>query len=239
MMRLDKFLCEMNIGSRQDVKKIIRAGKITVNGLPSLKPEMKIEEMTDKVVYNDTVLAYQPFQYYMLNKPSGVITATSDKKEKTVLDLIKEPIKKDLFPVGRLDKDTEGLLLLTNDGALAHRLLSPRFHVDKVYLAKVHGEATAQMIQIFENGIDIGTFNEPELTKPAALQILESGADSLVRITIREGKYHQVKRMCQRVGLEVYYLKREQMGPICLDKTLKGGEYRVLSGKEVQLLKEI
>ena len=159
MIRLDKYLADMSIGTRQEVKKYIRQGRV------------KIDE--DKITFDGAPVAYETFEYYMLNKPAGVISATEDKRDKTVLDLIKEKKRKDLFPVGRLDKDTEGLLLITNDGALAHRLLSPKKHVDKCYYAKISGGVTEDDVRVFKERINIGTQEEPEWTMPAELKILE------------------------------------------------------------------
>lgn len=234
MIRLDKYLADMSIGTRQEVKKYIRQGRVKINENVIRKPEYKIREGKDKVAFDGAPVAYETFEYYMLNKPSGVISATEDKRDKTVLDLIKEKKRKDLFPVGRLDKDTEGLLLITNDGALAHRLLSPKKHVDKCYYAKISGAVTEDDVRAFKEGINIGTQEEPEWTMPADLQILENGTFSRIRLTIREGKFHQVKRMFLAVGKEVVYLKRERMGAFVLDETLAPGEYRKLTDSELK-----
>ena len=234
MIRLDKYLADMSIGTRQEVKKYIRQGRVKINENVIKKPEYKIREDEDKVTFDGAPVAYETFEYYMLNKPAGVISATEDKRDKTVLDLIKEKKRKDLFPVGRLDKDTEGLLLITNDGALAHRLLSPKKHVDKCYYAKIRGGVTEDDVRAFKEGINIGTQEEPEWTMPADLQILENGAFSRIRLTIREGKFHQVKRMFLAVGKEVVYLKRERMGAFVLDETLAPGEYRKLTDSELK-----
>ena len=234
MIRLDKYLADMSIGTRQEVKKYIRQGRVKINEDVIKKPEYKIREDEDKVTFDGAPVAYETFEYYMLNKPAGVISATEDKRDKTVLDLIKEKKRKDLFPVGRLDKDTEGLLLITNDGALAHRLLSPKKHVDKCYYAKIRGGVTEDDVRAFKEGINIGTQEEPEWTMPADLQILENGAFSRIRLTIREGKFHQVKRMFLAVGKEVVYLKRERMGAFVLDETLAPGEYRKLTDSELK-----
>ena len=172
MIRLDKFLADMGYGTRSEVKKEITKGNVKINGLPVRKPETKIDTEKDEVMYREQPAAYEKYEYYMLNKPAGVISATTDKKEKTVLDLIGEKQRKDLFPVGRLDKDTEGLLLITNDGELAHRLLSPKKHVDKVYYVRVQGELAEEDIRRLAEGIDIG---EEKLTLPARLVIRKSG----------------------------------------------------------------
>lgn len=234
MIRLDKYLADMSIGTRQEVKKYIRQGRVKINEDIIKKPEYKIREDEDKIAFDGAPVAYETFEYYMLNKPAGVISATEDKRDKTVLDLIKEKKRKDLFPVGRLDKDTEGLLLITNDGALAHRLLSPKKHVDKCYYAKISGGVTEEDVRVFKERINIGTQEEPEWTMPAELKILEKGTVSRIRLTIREGKFHQVKRMFLAVGKEVVYLKRERMGALVLDEELAPGEYRKLTDSELK-----
>ena len=234
MIRLDKYLADMSIGTRQEVKKYIRQGRVKINEDIIKKPEYKIREDEDKITFDGAPVAYETFEYYMLNKPAGVISATEDKRDKTVLDLIKEKKRKDLFPVGRLDKDTEGLLLITNDGALAHRLLSPKKHVDKCYYAKISGGVTEEDVRVFKERINIGTQEEPEWTMPAELKILEKGTVSRIRLTIREGKFHQVKRMFLAVGQEVVYLKRECMGALVLDEELAPGEYRKLTDSELK-----
>ena len=234
MIRLDKYLADMSIGTRQEVKKYIRQGRVKINEDIIKKPEYKIREDEDKITFDVAPVAYETFEYYMLNKPAGVISATEDKRDKTVLDLIKEKKRKDLFPVGRLDKDTEGLLLITNDGALAHRLLSPKKHVDKCYYAKISGGVTEEDVRVFKERINIGTQEEPEWTMPAELKILEKGTVSRIRLTIREGKFHQVKRMFLAVGKEVVYLKRERMGALVLDEELAPGEYRKLTDSELK-----
>ena len=236
MIRLDKYLADMSIGTRQEVKKYIRQGRVTINEDIIKKPEYKIREDEDKITFDGAPVAYETFEYYMLNKPAGVISATEDKRDKTVLDLIKEKKRKDLFPVGRLDKDTEGLLLITNDGALAHRLLSPKKHVDKCYYAEISGGVTEDDVRVFKERINIGTQEEPEWTMPAELKILEKGTVSRIRLTIREGKFHQVKRMFLAVGKEVVYLKRERMGSLILDDNLAEGEYRMLTEEELKNL---
>lgn len=234
MIRLDKYLADMSIGTRQEVKKYIRQGRVKINEDILKKPEYKIREDEDKITFDGAPVAYETFEYYMLNKPAGVISATEDKRDKTVLDLIKEKKRKDLFPVGRLDKDTEGLLLITNDGALAHRLLSPKKHVDKCYYAEISGGVTEDDVRVFKERINIGTQEEPEWTMPAELKILEKGTVSRIRLTIREGKFHQVKRMFLAVGKEVVYLKRERMGALVLDEELAPGEYRKLTDSELK-----
>ena len=234
MIRLDKYLSEMGAGTRQEVKQYIRKGRVMVDGETALRPEMKVDETKVCVTLDEHKIGYASYVYYMMNKPAGVVSATEDKKEKTVIDLIEGQKRKDLFPVGRLDKDTVGLLLITNDGALAHRLLSPKHHVDKCYFAKVQGKVTKEYIHAFEKGVDIGTPEEPEMTMPAKLEIINSDEISEIRLTIQEGKFHQVKRMFQAVGKEVIYLKRERMGSLCLDESLEEGGYRMLTEEELK-----
>lgn len=236
MLRLDKYLADMGIGSRQEVKKYIRKGKIKVNETVITSPEYKIDEKQAQVLYENCPVNYASFEYYMLNKPAGVISAVRDRKERTVVDLIESKRRKDLFPVGRLDKDTEGLLIITNDGALAHRLLSPKKHVDKTYYVRVDGKVTQEDVAAFAEGINIGSPGDEEWTKPAVLEIISSGQCSAVRLTIQEGKYHQVKRMFLARDKEVVYLKRERMGSLTLDNKLAPGEYRELTDEELKKL---
>ena len=231
MIRLDKYLADMSIGTRTEVKKLIRQGKVAVDGLIVKNPDIKVDTDTQNVTCNGIAVTYETYEYYMLNKPAGVISATSDKTEKTVLDLIDSKKRKDLFPVGRLDKDTEGLLLITNDGELAHRLLSPKKHVDKLYYARVEGFVGMEDIDAFAKGLDIG---DGEYTKPAKLVILKSDSISEIELTIQEGKFHQVKRMFEAVGKKVIYLKRLEMGTLKLDEGLALGEYRPLTQKELE-----
>ena len=233
MMRLDKYLAEMGVGTRQEVKKQIRQGKAAVNGTVVKAADTKIDETSDEVTISGRNISYVSYEYYMLNKPAGVVSATEDRRDTTVIDLIKEKKRKDLFPVGRLDKDTEGLLLITNDGDLAHRLLAPKKHVDKVYYAKIDGMVTEEDVKRFAEGIDIGA-EEEEMTRPAKLDIMKRAEESEIRLTIHEGKFHQVKRMFLAVGKEVTYLKRERMGTLCLDENLKPGEYRLLTEEEIE-----
>ena len=247
MMRLDKYLAEMGEGTRQEVKAFIRKGRVMVNDVPVKKPEAKVEEGKDLVTLDGRKIPYQKYQYYMLNKPAGVITATTDSRDRTVLDLLGEDRRKDLFPVGRLDKDTEGLLLITNDGPLAHRLLSPKKHVDKCYYAKVRGEVTGEDVEQFAQGLFLAGLGEEkeEKTMPARLEILKTasaagkeapGIVSEILLTIQEGKFHQVKRMFQAVGKEVLYLKRLSMGSLKLDPELAPGQYRELTKEEMERL---
>lgn len=232
-LRLDKYLADMGTGTRSEVKKAVAKGQVTVNREVVKKPETKIDTEKDAVCYQGMIVGYTEYEYYMLNKPSGVVSATEDKKDRTVVDLIESKRRKDLFPVGRLDKDTEGLLLITNDGALAHRLLSPKKHVDKVYYAEVSGKVTKEDVDAFAGGLDIG---EEQKTLPGKLEILESDEISRIELTIQEGKFHQVKRMFQAVDKEVVYLKRIRMGPLLLDETLAAGEYRELTKEEIAQL---
>lgn len=236
MMRLDKFLCETGFGTRSQVKTLLKKGLVTVNGETAKKPEQKVDEKADAVICNGRRAVYAEFVYLMLHKPAGVVSATEDRREKTVLDLLAQEERKDLFPVGRLDKDTEGLLLLTNDGELAHRLLAPKKHVDKTYYAKIDGTVTEEHAVRFLEGLDIG---EKKPTLPAKLEILKSGTQSEIRVTVHEGKFHQVKRMFKAVDCQVTYLKRLSMGPLVLDENLEAGAYRSLTEDEVMKLKEL
>lgn len=236
MIRLDKYLADMGVGTRQEVKKYIRQGRVAVDGKIAGKPEIKVDPDKSQVTFDGKTITYAQFEYYMLNKPAGVISATEDPRQETVVDLLKEKKRKDLFPVGRLDKDTEGLLLITNDGDLAHRLLSPKKHVDKCYYAKVLGKVTTEDQEAFSKGVNIGTEEEEEWTMPGKLEILNSDEISEIRLVIQEGKFHQVKRMFQAVGKEVIYLKRESMGTLKLDETLLPGEYRYLTDEELRSL---
>ena len=236
-VRLDKFLADSGAGTRTEVKKLIQKGMVLVNGEKAKKPELKVDPEKDVVEFCGERLGARPeFVYYLLHKPAGYVSATEDTREKTVLELVPKDGRRNLFPVGRLDKDTEGLLLITNDGALAHQLLAPKKHVDKVYYAKVHGWVTEDTVSQFAKGLNIGTDDAEEWTRPAKLVIVQAGDDSEIRLTIQEGKFHQVKRMFQAVGMEVTYLKRESMGSLVLDDTLKPGEYRELTTEELENL---
>lgn len=226
MIRLDKFLCETGAGSRSEVKLLIKKGRVTVNGAVVKSPELKVEEHSDRVALDGNPLSYEKYVYYMLHKPAGFVTATQDRHEKTVMELLKDAPGKDLFPVGRLDKDTEGLLLITNDGALSHRLLSPAKHVDKTYLVRTAAAVTEEMLCRLEEGVDIG---DEKPTLPAKAALTKEG-DLL--LTITEGRFHQVKRMLFAVGNEVVYLKRLSMGALTLDGRLSKGEYRALTEEE-------
>lgn len=233
-LRLDKYLADMAIGTRSEIKEIIKKGQVSVNGESVKRPEFKVDPEMDIVTLNGKKIAYAKFSYYMLNKPAGYVSATEDEIHKTVLDILEVPQKKDFFPVGRLDIDTEGLLLITNDGALAHKLLSPKKHVKKTYFAKIRGRVDDTDVTRMKAGLDIG---EKKPTLPAELVILTSDEISEICLTITEGKFHQVKRMFEAVGKEVLYLKRLSMGTLSLDDTLKPGQYRPLSEKEISDLK--
>lgn len=232
-IRLDKYLSDMGVGSRSEVKKYIGWGRITINGTPVRQPETKVTPGVDEVYYKKDKIGYEENVYIMMNKPQGVITATEDPKQETVLDLIQGGRKKDLYPIGRLDKDTEGLLIITNDGPLGHNMLSPKKHVDKKYFAKIQGVVTEEDIEKFKEGV---VLEDGYKSLPATLVVTQSGDISEIEITIIEGKYHQIKRMFVSVGKEVIYLKRISMGPIELDPTLAPGDYRALTEAELALL---
>ncbi len=267
-LRLDKYLADMQAGTRSEVKQMIRKGRVTVNERVVRSPEQKVDPAEDTVALDGVNIGYVTLEYWMLNKPQGVVSATEDRRERTVLSLLPDAARKDLFPVGRLDKDTEGLLLLTNDGPLAHALLSPKRHVDKVYRAVVSGVPGQREQEAFAGGLDIGDETE---TLPARLEILgvcslEEGvretvspspdfsaevrgwraADeqelpercSEVEITIREGRYHQIKRMFEAVGMRVLFLKRMSMGPLHLDPDLEPGQARRLTEGEIAALRK-
>ena len=237
-MRLDKFLSDMGVGSRSELKRSIRKGLVTVNGQVQKDPGADVDT-TSEISFDGNPVLYQSFEYYMMNKPAGVISASEDKRQKTVLDLMDSRKRKDLFPAGRLDRDTEGLLLITNDGQLAHRLLSPKHHVDKCYFVRVSGALGEEDVQRFADGIP---YDEALTAMPAKLRILESGTDfSTAETTIQEGKFHQIKKMFAALGSgrEVVYLKRLSMGPLTLDLNLAPGEYRALTEEELAALKSL
>lgn len=233
-MRLDKFLTESNIGSRSQVKGYIKKGLVSVNGETIKSPEFKIDENKDYVTYNKKPVKYARYEYFMLNKPAGVVSAARDNIDKTVIELIEDKIRNDLFPAGRLDKDTEGLLIITNDGELAHNMLSPKKHVDKTYYAVIDGEVTSEDVRRFSEGLDIGD-DKPAM--PAELKILKSADESEIELTIQEGRFHQVKRMFEAVGKNVIYLKRISMGGLKLDDKLLTGDYRRLTNEELDTLR--
>ena len=235
MMRLDKFLVELGTGSRKEVKELVKKGLVMVNDKIIKNSEYKVNEESDKVYLNNNLLVYEKFVYLMLNKPAGVVSATFDNKDKTVLDLINEYKHLNLFPFGRLDKDSEGLLIISNDGKLAHELLSPKKHVNKKYYVDVEGFVTEEDIKKFKEGI---VLDDGYLCKSSTLEIIESDKISKCYVTISEGKFHQVKRMFESTNKKVIYLKRITFGNITLDNSLKLGQYRKLSEKEVRVLKD-
>lgn len=224
--RLDKYLANANLGTRSRVKEYLKSGRVTVNSSIQKDGSVKIDTDCDKVCFDGNEVSYETYRYYLLNKPAGCVSATKDKLSDTVLDIFKNEDTRNLFPVGRLDKDTEGLLLITNDGELAHNLLSPKKHVDKTYLATLDRKLDEENRLKVENRIDIGD-DTPCL--PAKVEILD---ENDVKITICEGRYHQVKRMFEAVGYEVVYLKRISMGGLLLDN-IPTGSYRKLSEEEV------
>ena len=232
-MRLDKFLSNMNIGSRSDVKKLIKQKVVKLNNKVITNGKIQLDPAKDQVSLNNKIITYEPYKYLMLNKPQGVISATTDPSQKTVLDLIvPENQIKNLAPVGRLDKDTTGLLLLTNNGTLTHQLLAPQKHIAKTYSALISGIPTTKIIRLFKNGIDL---KDGTQCKPALLKIIKSDPlknRSQIQITITEGKYHQVKRMFAACNMKVLTLKRLSMGTLKLDPHLKEGNYRALTTTE-------
>ena len=205
MIRLDKYLADMGIGTRQEVKKYIRQGRVSAGGATLKKPELKVDEAKECIAFDGQEIRYAAYEYYMMNKPAGVVSATRDGRDRTVLDLIESRKRKDLFPAGRLDN-----------------------------YAKVRGIVTDEDVRRFLEGVDIGAGEEEERTRPAKLEIIESGSVSTVRLTIQEGKFHQVKRMFACTGKEVLYLKRERMGSLVLDASLNPGEYRRLTEEEIR-----
>ena len=269
-LRLDKFLADMGKGTRSRLKEDIRKGRISVNGVVVKNADKKIRIPKDEVLFDGKPVSYVAMEYFMLNKPQGVLSATEDRRRRTVLDLIDQKKRKDLFPVGRLDADTEGLLLITNDGALSHKLLAPKSHVDKVYFARCAGKvpesaaasfaeglllpdgfqclpAVLEILSVTENG---ETENKKTKSRETEYKKEENGktgnekaegvkTETEVLLTIREGKFHQVKRMMEAVGCPVLFLKRLSMGPLTLDESLKPGEYRPLTKQELELLKQV
>lgn len=236
-MRIDKVLSNLGYGSRKEVKKLLKDGAVKVNGEFIKDAKQHVNPKKDLITFNGEEIQFREFIYLMMNKPPGVISATEDSHEETVIDLLEaEDLVFEPFPVGRLDKDTEGLLLLTNDGQLSHRLLSPKQHVPKTYFAVIEGEVTEQDIVSFKQGV---TLDDGYKTKPGELVIVKSGLTSDIELTITEGKFHQVKRMFLAVGKRVIYLKRISMGPLQLDETLELGEYRELTDEEIALLQNL
>lgn len=232
--RLDKVLSHAGWGSRKDIKRLAKEGLITVDGEVVTDPSLHVDPTKQIMAVDGELVVYKRYVYLMLNKPAGVVSATEDARERTVLDLVPpEFAHYALFPVGRLDKDTEGLLLLTNDGPLAHNLLSPKKHVDKTYFARIDGEVNEQDVAAFARGVIL---DDGYKTLPAKLVVLRRGPESAVEVTIREGKFHQVKRMFAAVGKKVLYLKRLSMGALQLDPALRPGEVRELTAAERALL---
>ena len=241
MMRIDKYLADCGIGTRSEVKKYIKAKQITINGEVVAKPDQKIDENNDVVCFKGKPISYEKYVYYLLHKPSGCVTAKQDNVHRTVMEYFPEDIRaKDIAPVGRLDLDTEGLLLFTNDGPLTHHLLSPTHHIPKTYYAVLDKEVPESAIELFKNGVDIG---DDKPTLPAELVILPVSVNEAgdkvysAELTIHEGRFHQVKRMFEAVGCTVIYLKRLSMGSLILGK-LEKGEYRKLTEEEVQALQK-
>ena len=231
MERLDKLLAGTGKWSRREVKALVRQGLVRVDGRLAASAEDKLDPAAAIITVAGETISLCRFTYVMLHKPAGVLTATEDRKQPTVLDLLPPELRRiGLAPVGRLDKDTEGLLLLTNDGELAHRLLSPKYHVDKRYLARVDGELSAADAEAFARGMTLGDGLE---CLPAGLEVLP---DRVCIVTLREGKFHQVKRMLAARGAQVLYLKRLSMGPLTLDDSLAAGAYRLLRAEEISAL---
>ncbi len=233
--RIDKVLANLGYGSRKDIKKFCKDGLVKIDGEIIKDSSVHINPEDSEIIIGNEVVNYREFVYIMMNKPQEVISATEDMKDKTVIDLLDTEYNSfNVFPVGRLDKNTEGLLLLTNDGQLAHQLLSPKKQVPKTYYAKVKGTVTEEDIHKFKEGVFI---DEEYKTLPAELKILKSGKISEIELTIYEGKFHQVKRMFKTVGKAVIYLKRLSMGTLKLDNSLDLGEYRELTEEELKQLK--
>ena len=235
LQRLDKLVASTGRWSRREVKALVKQGLILVDGLPARSGEDKVDGECARITVNGEPLEYRRYTWVMLNKPAGYLSATEDGKGATVLELLPPELQKQgLFPVGRLDKDTEGLLLLTNEGGLAHDLLSPRHHVDKVYYARVSGALEEADVQAFEKGMVLGS---GEQCKSAGLSILSVGAESECHVTLREGKFHQVKRMLAQRGKPVLYLERVKMGNLTLDSDLARGKWRFLTQEEIENLR--
>lgn len=234
-MRLDKYLCDMGCGSRSEVKLYIKKGNVCLNGEVVSRPETRVNPEADTVTFDGRKITYSRYEYYMFHKPAGCVTSTEDNTCKTVMDYMTGICRTGLFPVGRLDKDTEGLLLITNDGDFSHRLMSPKKHVPKKYYAVVDGMIPKDAADKFAEGIDIG---DGRITLPAVLEVLscKEGKTSIY-ITITEGRYHQVKRMVKAIGCEVVYLKRMSVGNLELDESLKPGEYRMLTEDELKSIR--
>lgn len=236
LIRLDKYLADAGIGTRSEIKAYIKKGFVIVNNEIAKKPDIKVNTETDEILFQNEPIHISDYEYYLLNKPAGYVSATKDNTAPTVLSLIQSN-RKDLFPVGRLDKDTEGLLLITNDGDLSHRLLSPKRHVDKTYFAIVEGIVNDEDIRTFANGVYIGD-EDLDVALPAKLIIQQvEDSTSHIYVTIQEGKFHQVKRMFQAVGKKVIYLKRTSFGNLALPSDLELGQARPLTEEELAILK--
>lgn len=236
MLRLDKYLSDCGVGTRSEIKKLIRSGAVRVDGVNKATPDTKIDETSAIVYLNGRIIKYRKYVYLMLNKPQGYVSAVRDNHYKTVVELVTEEYKHfDVFPMGRLDIDTVGLLVLTNDGEMAHKLLSPAKHVPKKYIAEVDGRVEDSDIACFKSGMDLGDFT----AKPAELKVIENtDLGCVAEVTIAEGKFHQIKRMFEKVGKKVLSLKRIQMNNLVLDETLKEGELRELTENELKLLSQ-
>jgi 16S rRNA pseudouridine516 synthase len=233
--RLDKVLSNFGFGSRNEIKRLVKAGLVIVDGITANDAAMHVDPENSVITVNGKKLNYRKFIYVMMNKPAGIISATYDVKLKTAIDILPDEFACfDLFPAGRLDIDTEGLLLLTNDGQLAHDILSPKKHVDKRYYALIDGQVTDEDVRRFAEGVVI---DDGYKTMPAELSVIRSGLRSEIELVLHEGKFHQVKRMFEAVGKKVVYLKRIQMGRLWLDESLELGECRELTAEEVELLK--
>lgn len=237
MMRVDKLLSNMGYGTRKQIKKSVKEGEVLVNGQPIKDPGTKVDSKKDVVIFAGEEVIYREFIYLMLNKSKGYVSSTDDPQYPTILELI-DPYyyNFDPYPVGRLDVDTTGLLVITNDGMLTHQLTNPKKGVVKWYEALIEGEVTEKEVEIFKEGVSIPS--EGYIAKPAELEIIESGSTSFIRVGISEGKYHQVKHMFREVGMKVLELKRISMGKLRLDESLEEGEFRELTEEEVNLLKE-
>lgn len=238
MERLDKVLANLGFGSRKDVKSLVKKGRVEIDGVLAKDSSMQVDPEKSEIKVNGEVVKYREFIYLLMNKPNGVVSATFDNYDETVIDLLEDEYKVfDPFPVGRLDKDTVGFLLITNDGELNHRLISPKWHVDKVYYAEIDRRVDKSDIEAFEKGV---VLDDEYKCMPAKLEILSASEDgSEVKVTIQEGKFHQVKRMFNSVGKNVVYLKRISFGPLSLPDDLEEGECRELTQEEASILKSI
>ena len=240
-MRLDKFLGDQGIGTRKQIKEYVKNGRCKVNGDVVLKSDIHIDENRDEISFDDVILSYSKFHYFLLNKPTGVVSATTDGKNTTVLDLLGDDNVKGLSPCGRLDIDTEGLLLITDDGGLIHKLLSPKKHVDKVYEVHLKKALSEADIAKLDEGVNIGDKKDDgsiDYTLPAKVDVKDNDEEDrpVIHLTIHEGRFHQVKRMLEAIGNEVLFLRRLSMGPLRLDESLLPGDYRPLTEEEISLL---